>query len=347
LLPKVKENVSLAKYTTFKIGGPARYFFVAKTAKDVILGIKAAKKCKIPFFILGAGSNLLVADEGYNGLIIKIKNQKPKIKNTNLPRTAPPTAGLVRGQKSPKQSLRDATGQAKIIECGAGVKLADLVKLSLDRGLTGLEWAAGIPGTVGGAIYGNAGAFGGSMGSVVESLKVLKASGFRFQVLSFKNKYCKFGYRDSIFKYNKNLIILSCGLQLERGDKKEIENEIKENLKKRKKTQPLDFPSAGSIFKNFTPPTAGPTAGPKLFKELEKFKKTGIIPAAYLIEKCAISGKKIGGAKISKKHANFILNSGEAKATDVKKLIDLIRKKVENKFGIILEEEICYLGFPK
>ena len=296
LLPKVKENISLAKYTTFKVGGPARYFYVAKTEKDLIKAIKAAQERSLPFFILGGGSNLLVADEGYNGVAIKIKNEKLKIKNKNE--------------------------KLKIIESEAGTLLNKLINLASENDLTGLEWAAGIPGTIGGAIRGNAGAFGGSMDEIIKTVKVLKATGNKYQVTSIKNKSCKFGYRNSIFKHNSNLIILSCEIQLEKGDKKEIKNKIKENLKIRNKTQPLNFPSAGSIFKN-----------------------AGKIPAAYLIEKCGLKGKTIGGAQISKKHANFILNFKNAKADDIKKLIDFIKKKVKNKLRISLEEEIKFLGF--
>ena len=291
LLPEVKENVSLAKYTTFKIGGPARYFYVAKTEKDLIKAIEAAKKCKLPFFILGGGSNLLVADKGYRGLIINFQ------------------FSIFNFQKN------------KVI-AGAGTKLADLVKDSAEKSLTGLEWAAGIPGTVGGAIYGNAGAFGGSMDKIIKTVRVLNAASSKYQVTSIRNKDCKFGYRNSIFRRNKNLLILSCEIKLKRGDKKIILEKIKKNLKERKEVQPLDFPSAGSIFKN-----------PKG------------CPAGKLIEKCGLKGKKIGGAKISEKHANFIVNLGGARAKDVKKLIDLIKKKVENKFGITLKEEIEFLGF--
>ena len=258
-----QRNILLKKYTTFRIGGAAKYFWVAKTKKELIEAVKFAKKHKLPFFILGGGSNVLVSDQGYQGLVIKFRTP--------------------------------------------------LLSKFVDKGL---EWAAGIPGTVGGAISGNAGAFDGSMADVVKNVEVLDTRSRKIKI--FKNKDCKFGYRDSIFKKNANLIILSVELRLERGDPKKI----KKHLSYRKKTQPLNFSTAGSVFQN-TP----------------KFS------AARLIEDCGLKGKKIGKAQISKKHANFIVNLGGAKAKDVLKLINLIKKEVKNKFGIKLEEEIQYLGF--
>jgi len=335
LLPEVKENVSLAKYTTFKIGGPARYFYLAKTKEELIKGIGAALRCEPPFFILGGGSNILVADEGYKGIVIKFQNPNFKIQI-----------------KSKFQNPK--------IHVEACVPLSLVVSEMTENNLSGLEWAAGIPGTVGGAIYGNAGSFGGSMSDVVKNVEVLEIQVLKNQKLKIKNKKqilnvkklknkkCGFGYRDSIFKKNKNLIILSAILQLEKGNRKEIKNKIRENLRKRNKAQPLNFLSAGSIFKNFIPyrPANGGTGpGTKLSKELKEFKKTGIIPAAWLIEKCGLKGKKIGKAQVSKKHSNFIVNLGGAKAGDVKKLIDFIKKKVKNKFRTTLKEEICFLGF--
>ena len=296
LLPKIQRNVLLRHYTTFKIGGPAKYFFVAKTKKDLIKAVKVAKKINLPFFILGGGSNLLVSDEGFDGLIIKIKNQNLKIKNAN--------------QKS------------KIIEAEAGVSLSQLVSVSLKNSLTGLEWAVGIPGTVGGAIWGNAGAFGKSMKDIIKSVKVLEVKNKKSKIKNLTNRDCRFGYRDSIFKKNPNLIILSTEIKLEKGNKKEIKEKMKENLTYRKQTQPLSFPSAGSIFKN-----------PKDYF------------AAKLIEKTGLKGKKIGNAQISKKHANFIVNLKRAKAIDVIQLINLVKKEVKKKCGIDLKEEIQYLGF--
>ena len=220
-----------------------------------------------------------------------------------------------------------------------GVMLGELVNVSAKTGLSGLEWAVGIPGTVGGAIHGNAGAFGKSMKNVVKEVEVFDLSNEKIK--TFKNKDCQLDYRESIFKKNKNLIILSTKLKLKKEKKSKIEKKMREYLNYRKENQPLNLPSAGSVFKNFTPhrnEVSG--AGPALKIALQEFNRKDLIPAAYLIEKCGLKGKKIGGAKISEKHANFIVNLGEAKAEDVKKLINLAKKKVKNKFGITLEEEI-------
>jgi len=315
-LPGVRENVLLKSYTTFRIGGKARYFFVAKSKKDIIKAILVAKKFRLPFFILGGGSNILVSDRGFNGLVIRFQ---------------------VSGFKFQKN---------KII-AGAGTPLTSLVSGAAKNNLTGLEWAAGIPGTVGGAIAGNAGAFGKSMADVVKEVEITEITRVGpVQIRKFKNKDCKFGYRDSIFKHNRSLIILSAVLQLKKGKKVEIKKKIKEYLNYRQKNQPLNYPSAGSIFKNYKLGIKKYELIKK-FSELKNFIKGGQISAGWLIEKCGLKGKKVGKAKISEKHANFIVNLGKAKAKDVKKLIDFTKKKVKKNFGITLEEEIQYLGFKK
>ncbi len=236
----------------------------------------------------------MVSDEGYDGLVIKVKSQRGPY-------------GV---------SSRAAKVKNSEIYAEAGVKLDDLVKLTAKNNLTGLEWAAGIPGTIGGALYGNAAAFEGSMSDIVEEVECIEPPKIRI----FKNKDCQLSYKDSIFKKNKNLIILSCTLQLKPGNKKEIKQKIKYFLDYREKNHPLKFPSAGSIFKN-----------PRN------------ISAGELIEKCGLKRKKKGGAMISEKHANFIVNLKEAQAKDVLSLINLIKKEVKKKFNVELEEEIQYL----
>lgn len=288
LLPGIKKNILLKNYTTFKIGGPAKYFFIAKSKQELIEAVKTAKRANLPFFVLGGGSKLLISDKGFKGLIIKIINTKYKILNTKI-----------------------------IAE--SGTTLAELVNAATRAGVSGLEWAAGIPGaTVGGAVRGNAGAFGGSMADIIKNVEVFNTKDLKIK--NFNPKDCQFGYRESIFKKNKNLIIVSVALQLKKITKKNIKKKIERYLSHRKKIQSFKFPSAGSIFKN-----------PKGFS------------AGELIEKCDLKGKRIGNVKISEKHANFIVNLGGGKATDVKKLINLVKNKVKNKFGIILEEEIQIL----
>jgi len=252
-----QKNVSLKKYTTFRIGGKAKYFFVAKTKDNLIEAIKTAKKKKLPFFILGDGSNLLVSDKGYKGLVIKF-----------------------------------------------GQPLSLYV-------FQGLEWATGIPGTIQGAVCGNAGAFGKSMKDVVKEVKVFDTK--TEKIKNFKNKDCQFSYKNSIFRKKKNLIILSVEIKSKKSNPKKI----KEYFNYKKETQPLNFPSAGSVFRN----PAGFFAG-------------------ELIDKCGLKGKRVGNVKISEKHANFIVNLGNGKAKDVIKLIKLIKNKVKKKFGVVLKEEI-------
>ncbi len=287
-LPKIQKNISLAEHTNFKIGGRARYFFSARTKKDLLSAVNAAKKFKLPFFILGGGSNLLVSDRGYKGLVVKCQMSKLRF-----------------------QKLK--------IYAEAGVPLSSVASKAKERGLGGLEWAAGIPGTVGGAVFGNTGAFGKSMEDGVKEVEVFDIYDLKFKI--FGKKDCRFNYRDSIFKKRKNLIIFSTVIKLKKGNKKEIQKKIKEYLDRKKTTQPLNFLSAGSVFKN-----------------------PGRFFAAKLIDECGLKGKKVGRAKISEKHANFIVNLGKARAKDVKKLINLTKQRVKNKFGIILEEEIQYLS---
>jgi len=290
IIPGLKKGVSLKDYTTFKTGGKARYFFEVKTRKDLIKAVKAARNSGVPFFLLGGGSNLIADDKGYRGLIVRC--QMPNIKYQ----------------------------RNGIIYAEAGVKLSDLAVLSSKKSLTGLEWAAGIPGTIGGAVCGNAGwrEEKNSISSVVKSVEVLDV-GPKLKINKISAKDCNFGYRNSVFKHNKNLIVLGAFLELKKGDKKKIEEEISDILKKRSQKIPAGF-SAGSVFKN----PEGRYAG-------------------ELIEKCGLKGKKIGGAKISENHANFIINSGSAKSKDIEALMDLAKKEVKRKFGIILKEEIQHL----
>ena len=282
-LSGVKRNVRLASYTTFKIGGPAKYFFVAKTKEDLIEAVKTANKLRLPFFILGGGSNILVSNKGFNGLVIKF-----------------------------------------------GQPLSAYVS-------KGLEWAVGIPGTIQGAVWGNAGAFKKSMKDVVESVEVFDIKTGKVKI--FKNKDCRFSYRNSIFRKKKNLIILSVKIK----PKKSSSKKIKQYLDSRKKTQPLSFPSAGSIFKNKKLKIKNKKLL-KEFPELKEFNKRKLIPAGFLIEKCNLKGRRIENVKISEKHANFIVNLGQGRAKDVKKLINLAKQKVKNKFKIKLEEEISILS---
>jgi UDP-N-acetylmuramate dehydrogenase len=296
---EILQNVSLKDHTTFKIGGLARYFVITKNTEDLIKAIEFAQDKDLPYFILGGGSNLLVNDQGFDGVVIKNQNSEIKIQNHRA--------------------------KYKTIYTTAGTQLGKLVEFSIEKGLTGLEWAAGIPGTVGGAIRGNAGAFGSSIAELVKEVKVWNKD-FQFSQTTpgltiFNSQDCQFGYRDSIFKHSDN-IIFSAELELKKGDKKKSQQMIKKYLQQRKEKQPLEYPSAGCIFKNPKP-----------------------LSAAQLIEQVGLKGKKVGQAMISEKHANFIINLGRAQAKDVRKLVRLIKVRVKKKFNIELEEEIQYIGF--
>lgn len=322
----IKENISLAPYTTLKIGGAARFFCEAKDEKEIMEALEFAREKSLPVFALGGGSNILVSDKGFDGVVIKIKDLRFNIQDSS-------------------------------IECGSGILLSKIVHESIKSGLTGLEWAAGIPGTVGGAVWGNAGAFGSCMADTVESVKVMeilnisKVRPFPFPTVrreipqgrTLKLLECKFDYRDSIFKQNPNLIILSATLALKKGDKEKSEKKVKDILKQRWEAQPFDFPSSGSFLKNPT------VKNKKLIEEYEKETgnkaKDGIIPAGYLIDMLNLRGKKIGGAMVSQAHGNFLVNAGGATAEDMVILVSLIKQKARNKFGVQLREEVQYVGF--
>ncbi len=305
---KIQKNISLSKYTSFKIGGAARFFCVAENNEEIKEVLEFAKKNRLKVFVLGGGSNLLISDEGFNGLVMRIMNNELRIKNNK-------------------------------IFVGSGLSLAKLVSESVKNNLTGLEMMAGIPGTVGGAIVNNAGAFGKCIGDVVESVEILETG-------KLNSKECNFSYRGSIFKEDKKYIILNAVLKLEKGNEAESRKMILEILKSRKEKQPLEYPNAGSVFKN---PVVDDNHLAKLKKEfprLNKIVKNNTIPAGWLIEQVEeLKNKKIGGVMISEKHCNFIVNTGNAKAEDVIILTSLIKQKVRNKFGIQLKEEIEYVGF--
>lgn len=307
----IQENILLAPYTTFRIGGPAKYFVEVNSKEELTEAITYAKNNNLTFFILGGGSNVLVSDAGFDGLIIK--------------------------NELTICDLQITTG---IIEAGAGVSMAKLVKISIENSLSGLEWAAGLPGSLGGAIRGNAGTFGRSIKDIVENVKIFDLDDGKIREVN--NNKCEFKYRSSIFKKKANLIILSAVLKLEKSDKKRGLKKMREILARRVAKQPRDL-SAGSFFIN---PAAD---NPNLIKEFEG--ETGIkseekkIPAGWLIERADLKGKKIGGAMVSEKHANFIVNTGKAKAEDVIMLASFIKQQVRDKFGVELKEEVQYLGF--
>ncbi|MFA6215507.1 MAG: UDP-N-acetylmuramate dehydrogenase [Patescibacteria group bacterium] len=313
-LGSVKENEPLASHTTFKIGGPAKYFYEAKNSQELLAAVKTAEELKIPFFILGWGSNMLVSDDGFAGLIIKTVSNNFTI-----------------------------NGQEIWVE--AGVNLSRLIGLAGQAGLTGLETMAGIPGTVGGTAFGNAGAYGVSFGKVVKEVEIYQAG----EVKKLSQPEMAYEYRGSILKKVPG-IILSVTVKLEKGDPRAIQSQVVKFILERNQKLPIE-PSAGCIFKNIK---LDKTAIDKerLKKELDideaewqKVTMHGKLSAGYLIDRLDLRGKTIGGCQISEKHSNFFVNIGSAKAEHVIMLISDVKMRVRNQLGIQLEEEIRYLGF--
>jgi len=308
----IQKNIPLAPYTTFRIGGPAKFFVEVKNEDELIEALGYAKENSLQFFILGGGSNVLISDDGFDGLVIKIKNTKCQI-------------------------------QGMKIKAGSGISIVKLIKESTNNNLAGLEWAGGLPGSLGGAIRGNAGTFGLSMKDIVESVNVYNLE--KQKVEKFNNAKCEFEYRDSVFKRDKNLIILSAILKFQKGKKEELQKKVRESIIWRKSVFPETL-SPGSFFKH----TAPTEHNLKKIKELSRFAELKLhekntIPTGFVIEECGLKGKKIGGAMVSEKHANFIVNTGGATAEDVIMLSSFIKQQVRDKFGIELREEVQYVGF--
>ena len=296
------ENDPMCKHTSFKVGGPARYFAKAENAEDLKAAIKLAREKGLPYFVLGNGTNLLVSDNGYDGIVITLAGDFSAIEDLG-------------------------NGAFKV---GAAVPLGRFARTTLKQGFAGIHKLAGIPGTLGGAIYMNAGAYGQEIGSCCTMVTALDESG---NVHEIPANDCGFGYRQSIFQKNK-AIILSATFQLPAASAEgktvaDLEAELAECMAKRKASQPLNMPNAGSTFKRLDKGAAD--------------TPTQIAPG-YYIEQAGLKGQRIGGAEVSTLHANFIVNVGGATACDIKTLSEYVQQKVAEKFGIQLKREIILLG---
>ena len=280
---KIKTNEDMSKHTSFKAGGKAKFYIKAKTVEDVINTVKISKENNIPIVVLGNGSNILFKDKEFNGIVLKIELDTLKI-------------------------------EENIITAEAGVKNAILGRKALDNNLQGFEFAAGIHGTIGGAIRMNAGAYGGEIKDIVKDVEYLDYEDLKIKKIT--NKECNFEYRHSVFCENKN-IILSATFKLENGIKEEIANRMNEFAKSRKEKQPLEYPSAGSTFK----------------------RGTDFI-TAKLIDECGLKGYQIGGAQVSEKHAGFIINKENATAKDIIDLVEYVKKTVKEKTGKSIDLEV-------
>lgn len=304
---KIQENIPLSEYTTLKIGGQARFFVEVEDKEELKEAILFAKKNKLPFLVIGSGSNLLVADAGFGGLVIKNSMEGIKISGTK-------------------------------VWCTAGTILQDLVDVTIKKGLSGMESLTDIPGTVGGAVYGNAGAYGQTISEYL--IQVLVWDGEREFWLP--KSECGFDYRESNFKARKNLIILACEFKLQKGNKKELKKKADEILKMRRQRYHPGLRCPGSFFKN--------VIANHLTKEiLAKIPKEKIIygkvPAGYLLEQVGAKGAKLGGAEVADYHGNLFINKDHATAKDFYTLAMKFQEKVKEKFGIQLEPEVQLVGF--
>lgn len=276
------------RHTTFHVGGPAECFVTVDTKQQLAEIFSYLKKTGWEFFVLGNGSNLLVGDKGYRGVIIRLGTDFSEV--------------AVKGER---------------LEIGAGVLLSAAAKAALEAGLAGMEFAAGIPGTLGGAVWMNAGAYGGEMAQIVESVEVMGLDG---EILELDNETMEFGYRSSAIM-NRPYVVLKAVLKLTEGKREEIAARMREFSERRREKQPLQYPSAGSTFKR----PEGNFAG-------------------KLIMDAGLKGKSCGGAQISEKHCGFIVNKGNATAADVAELIKETEETVQDKFGVTLEPEVIFLG---
>lgn len=289
LLPGLQQNVLLTPFTTFKVGGPAEYFFQPQTNEALIHGVKTAATLGLPLTLLSGGSNSLVADQGIQGLVIKPRNDQTTVSGT-------------------------------AITAGAGLSLGRLVVICAKNGLAGLEFMAGIPGTVGGGVYGNAGWPSKALGNFVTTVTVVTRSG---ELERWTAEQCRFQYRHTRLKEEK-AVVVDATFQLTSGDPATIRSTINTHIIEKNKHQPASDASSGCIFKN----PSGQSAG-------------------KLIEAAGLKGKTIGGAQVSSVHANFVINTGTATAEEIVMLVSYIKQQIRDKFKIQLMEEINYLGFPK
>jgi len=280
---KIVENVPLSLHTTYKVGGVAKCFVYPQDTKKLIKLLKYIRKNNIKYKILGNGSNTLFSDKEYDGIIIKLDR------------------------------FDDIEIEGTTVTVGAGYNLIKLASLAAKKSLAGLEFASGIPGTLGGAVYMNAGAYKSDMGYIVKKVKVLTPD---FKVINMTNRELNFHYRSSFFQKHSGYICLQVTLKLAKGKKEEILKVNRERKQRRLESQPLEYPSAGSVFRN----------------------PEGLF-AGKLIEDLGLKGLMKGGAQISSKHANFIINKNKATASDIKELIEFTKDAVEDKYNVKLKVE--------
>ena len=302
----VSAHALLSRYTRFGIGGPADLFAETCSEEAFIAAVHAARAAAIPLVVIGGGTNLIVSDEGFRGLILRFRDDR-------------------------------LSANQHTITAGAGAVLQDLVDFANHRGLKGLETLAGIPGWVGAAVYGNAGAYGHAVAERVTQVRFFDGSGAR----SFDNAACQFRYRESIFKQHKDWIIFSTELALEQSVAADLERTSTDILAVRNQKFPPTMKCAGSIFKNFLlhdlPPAVAAAVPPAVVRE-------GKIPAAWFLEQVGAKGLQRGGIQVADYHANLIYNAGQGTARDLCAVIADLKQRVRERFAIEVEEEVQYVG---
>ncbi len=314
MMIEVKEHHSLAPYTIYKIGGPARYFVEARSGDEIMEAVEFATARSMPFFMLGAGSNVLVSDEGYDGLVIRVLSGRMHVAGDRF-------------------------------TADAGIMMARAAAEAARVGLAGFEWAVGVPGTMGGSVRGNAGCFGGEIKDVVESVEVFDALPVKRYALGVTE--CNFSYRDSAFKRHPSWIVLSVTLRLRKDDPLHIRERIRLFMDRRAASQDVGAKCAGCVFKNIPWDRRDLDQVSLLsrFPDFEQFRGQSAIPVSYLIDHAGLKGLRMRGVSVSQRHANFFVNEGGAKAADVRHLIEQVASAVQKQYGLAIEEEIQYVGF--
>ena len=294
----------LRHHTTFRIGGPADYYFAARTHDQLAIALRAAREAHVPVFLLGGGSNLLVSDKGFRGLVLR-------------------------------NAIEELEFDGTVAQAGCGLDFLEFIYACRDRGLAGLEFAAGIPGSIGGAIYGNAGCYGKDIGSF--TIECTHASLDGSVMETCPGSWYEFAYRDSRLKRDPR-VLLSCLLQLHPAEPAAIQSVIEEKLEVRRQKHPQwrVEPTAGSYFKNLPPDWQMPDA--------KHSPGTRRVAAGQLLDECGCRGLRVGDAMVFSKHANIIVNAGRATAAEVLELATVMKSRVRDRFQVELEEEVMFLG---
>jgi len=307
---QLKENEPMSKHTNFRIGGPARLYLEVKTKDEMLQALEIAGENRI--VIHGGGSNTLYADQGVDALVL-------------VP------------------ALREISIEDNLVAAGAGVLSGLLARKTAEAGLSGLEWMISLPGTVGGAVRGNAGCFGGETKDNLKLARVLKIENRKWKMVEMTSEDLKMSYRHSLIKENQELIVFEVVFELVAGDVETLKAKLDENLAKRKTSQPTNVGSAGCIFKNYEVSDSELETLKEKLDIPEAMQASHRIAAGWIVDQLDLKGKQIGGAKISDVHGNFLVNDASASANEIMQLISFVKTRARNELGIHLQEEIQYV----